>query len=113
MVSSYTSLEEIVQDIIGTINGNRMRLCDFQTLLFDKLPETTNWPWILNKFPKSISSFIHIDYSKLDRNITFENTDHLHQKTNNYIKQMKPNDSKLREYVMQQFYITKKDKLSL
>eukprot|EP01083_Nonionella_stella_P026351 72508_1 len=113
MVSSYTSLEEIVQDITANMDGNSMRLCDFQTLLFDKLPETTDWPWIFNKFPTSISSFINIDYSKLDRRITFENTTHLHQKVNHYIKSMKPNDSKLRENIMQQFYNQRQSKLSL
>ncbi len=77
-----------------------MRLCDFQTLLFDK-------------FPSSISSFINIDYSKLDRHITFEHINHLHQKANNYIKTRKPNDSKLRENIMQQFYSERQDRIQI
>ena len=113
MVSSYISLEEILQDIIANMNADKMRLCEFQTLLFDKLPQTTDWPWIFNKFPNSISQFINVDYSKLDRFITFENMTHLNQKSNNYIKQMNPNDSKLRENIMQQFYKSRKDQLTL
>ena len=90
-----------------------MRLCEFQTLLYEKLPETTDWPWIFNKFPNSISEFIDIDYTKLDRHIKFGNLNHLNQKIHHYIRQMKPDDSKLRENIMQIFYTTRTQQLSL
>ena len=113
LVTNYASLERIIQDIINETNGERIRLCDFHTLLFEKMPETTQWPLMFNKLPASIAPFISVDYSKLDRMITFRDLDHLHQKTNNYVQSMNPNDAKLRENVMQQFYRSKSDKLPL
>ena len=113
MVTNYVSLEQIVQDIMTEADGGGMRLCDFQTLLFEKMPETTEWPWIFNKLPSSIAPHISVDYGQLDRRMTFEDRDHLNRKSNNYVHSMNPNDAKLRENVMQQFYRSRTDKLPL